>query len=62
MGVSSGEQRSPEHDWRFTAGNRFDDDRAVLLVIGICRNCGLVRRRTAGQNVRLDLSGECPGR
>jgi hypothetical protein len=45
------------HEWKFLAGVRNDS----LLMVAVCRVCGLMRRRTVADDRYIDLRGECPG-
>ncbi len=53
------------HDWAFVAASQ--DGPApgggVAVLIAVCRKCGVMRTEAAPprREVRVDLSGECPG-
>ena len=46
-----------QHEWKFLSGVRNDS----LLVLAVCKVCGLMRRTVGVPDRHVDLRGECPG-
>jgi hypothetical protein len=50
-----------KHDWHFVAGAPTYNDRSGLVLLAVCRRCGLVRTEALRPHSehKIDLAGDC---
>jgi hypothetical protein len=50
-----------KHDWHFISGSTTQNDRTGLVLMAVCRRCGLIRTEALRPHTehRISLSGTC---